>query len=180
MITFLKIHDLKVHRYLGTVHSWEPPGTSHFAQHQRWATHVSTAYQTQGIHTLWHRLQHGKAVVLSECTRACVYYRSSQNFQVRGCWNSSKLKTEQVQAQDEQGVTTEGHHCDRTTCRGLSTLQYRPEAGSRFRFQGKSCPVPRFQRCQTCQFLVPALGHPLANMSHAGSSKFLTKCMITL
>ena len=57
---------------------------------------------------------------------------------------------------------------------------YRPEAGSRFRFQGKLCPVPRFQRCQTCQFLVPALGHPLANMSHAGSSKFLTKCMITL
>ena len=60
------------------------------------------------------------------------------------------------------------------------SLMYRPEAGSRFRFQGKLCPVPRFQRCQTCQFLVPALGHPLANMSHAGSSKFLTKCMITL
>ena len=55
---------------------------------------------------------------------------------------------------------------------------YRPEAGSRFRFQGKMCSVPRFQRCQTCQFLVPALGHPLANMSHAGSSKFITKCRV--
>ena len=36
------------------------------------------------------------------------------------------------------------------------------------------CSVPRFQRCQTCQFLVPALGHPLANMPHAGSSKLFT------
>ena len=59
-----------------------------------------------------------------------------------------------------------------------SPPSYRPEAGSRFRFQGKMCSVPRFQRCQTCQFLVPALGHPLANMSHAGSSKFITKCRV--
>ena len=57
-------------------------------------------------------------------------------------------------------------------------ILYRPEAGSRFRFQGKMCSVPRFQLCQTCQFLVPALGHPLANMSHAGSSKFITKCRL--
>ena len=85
------------------------------------------------------------------------------------------------------------HSCDIAVFFVLGTVQnkcslqyledlvcYRPEAGSRFRFHGKLCPVPRFQRCQTCQFLVPALGHPLANMSHAGSSKFLTKCMITL
>ena len=66
-------------------------------------------------------------------------------------------------------------------CRNVTKdwqLIYRPEAGSRFRFQGKMCSVPRFQRCQTCQFLVPALGHPLANMSHAGSSKFITKCRV--
>ena len=62
--------------------------------------------------------------------------------------------------------------------RHMSHTGYRPEAVSRFRFQGKMCSVPRFQRCQTRQFLVPALGHPLANMSHAGSSKFITKCRV--
>ena len=73
------------------------------------------------------------------------------------------------------------HHTSFQPFRTWRHPTYRPEAGSRFRFQGKLCPVPRFQRCQTCQFLVPALGHPLANMSHAGSdSKFFTKCMITL
>ena len=76
--------------------------------------------------------------------------------------------------------TRQWSHGDPPWSHGDPPCIYRPEAGSRFRFQGKLCPVPRFQRCQKCQFLVPALGHPLANMSHAGSSKFLNKCMITL